>query len=149
MDAQLEGYLLEAEKENLEHQRIFMICPVRGATEEEKEFLRAYKKVLQSRGAQVHYPEEDTIQQDPTGGYGICTQNGQRIINSTQVRVYWTKKSGGSLYDLGTAFNEHLRSKKPIRLINRDLVKQIKDEEGKSKSFEHVLLRLDSLAKSY
>lgn len=124
--------------------KIFLICPVRFASEEEDKFLDNYVGQLESQGCKVHYPKRDTNQKDATGGYRICSDNYQAIKEADEIHVYWTKTSQGSLFDLGVAFNEHKTKNKPIKLVNGENIEKIIDEEKKEKSFEQVLLCLDN-----
>jgi len=123
--------------------KIFLICPVRFASEEEKQILADYVAGLENQGFQVHYPSRDTNQVDPTGGYQICTDNRKAIINADEVHLYWSKASQGSLFDLGVAFSEHIDKGKPIKLVNRKDIERIVAEEQKPKSFEKVFLLVD------
>ena len=119
-------------KENLE-KRIFMICPVRDATNEEKQFLQDYMSRLESQWHKVHYPARDTNQDDPFG-LNICSENRQAIRDADEIHIYWTKKSKGTLFDIGMMF----MAGKPVVLINRvDL------ERTPHKSFQNVLLEID------
>ena len=112
--------------------KVFIICPVREATEEEDRRIREYIKTLEDAGDTVHYPPRDTNQTDPIG-YNICFENCQGIIDADEVHVFWTAKSGGSKFDLGMCF----MAKKHIYIINRD---EVKATEGKS--FNNVLITL-------
>jgi hypothetical protein len=114
--------------------KVFMICPVRNATDEEKEFLQNYMDTLESQGVQVHYPPRDTNQVDPEGGINICTENRAAIRAADEVHIYWNASSSGSGFDLGMTF----QIEKPLKLINREYVKPT---EGKS--FQNVVLALD------
>ena len=115
------------------NKRIFMICPVRGITEEEKKFLQRYIARLEKQGFTVHYPPRDTDQNDPIGTY-ICTQNREAILNSGAIHIYWNPKSQGSTFDFGMAFMAGRR----IVVVNRDGVQQTPQ-----KSFENVLRDID------
>jgi hypothetical protein len=110
---------------------IFIICPVREVTEEEKRQIEAHVFNLEMSGCKVHWPQRDTNQNDLVG-LNICTQNKNAIINADEIHVYWNSKSTGSLFDFGMAFSLG----KPIRLIN-DVKKT------PHKSFENVLLELE------
>lgn len=114
--------------------RVFIVCPVRGIEEEGKQFLQDYVSKLESQGHSVHYPPRDTKQDDPVG-LRICSDNREAIEKSDEVHVYWSGKSEGTKFDLGMAFSEG----KPVVLINRDKV-----ESTPYKSFQNVLLELDS-----
>ncbi len=130
---------------------IFLVCPVRGMSEEEKQFLDAYVASLEKQGCTVHYPPRDTNQVDSTGGYQILHDNRKALIEAKEVRVYWNKSSQGSLFDFGVSFGEHEDKGKPVRLVNRSDVEKLVEEQNKKgipKSFEKVLLRLDDKARS-
>jgi hypothetical protein len=127
---------------------IYMLCPVRKATDEQKAFLKEYKRKQEARGLKVHYPADDTNQEDKTGGYRICEDHCGEIASSKSVHAYWTA-STGSYVDLGTALREHFRRNMDILLINRKDVEKIVTEQrnkGITKSYEMVLLKLDDLA---
>jgi hypothetical protein len=117
--------------------KVFLICPVRGITEEERQILGKYVADLEQSGYDVHFPLRDTDQND-TVGMRICSQNRDAIISADEIHVYWNPKSEASRFDLGMAF----ATEKPIKLINRKNV-------GKTpyKSLQNVLLELDSLYK--
>ncbi len=113
--------------------KIFLICPVRNATEQDKEATSAYISKLEAKGKKVHYPPRDTNQNDPVG-LNICRQNRQAILDSNEVHVYWTPGSEGTKFDLGMAF----MADKPIKFVNsRDYIR------ATSESFESFLLELD------
>jgi len=114
---------------------IFIICPVRNLTREEKFQIQYYIYSLEYKGNIVHYPLRDTNQNDNIG-YNICLENAQAIINADEVHVFWNKDSKGSLFDLGMAFI----TDKKIKLIN-------KIEPTEYKSFENVLLKLESIGR--
>ena len=86
--------------------KIFLICPVRNATEEQKARMMEYISTLEKNGHQVHYPARDTKQEDETGGWNICTQNKNAIWWADEVHIFWDDKSTGSLFDLGVAFGD-------------------------------------------
>ena len=137
-------------KQNFEYD-VYMICPVRGATEEETIILKEYRDKLTEEGKRVCYPAESTDQNDESGGYQICEDHCKEIHNSDQVHVYWNPSSNGSYVDLGTAFSNHFVHGRKIRLINRGAVEKIVDEGERkniTKSYGHVLLKLDNLSKS-
>ena len=120
--------------------KIFIICPVRDVTDEEKRFIADYIVRLESKNCKVHYPSRDTNQNDPIG-VKICAQNRAAIKESDEVHVYWNRKSAGSLFDLGMAFS----MEKKIVSINPEYVLQgITD--GK-KSFYNVLASLSGIRK--
>ena len=119
---------------NLE-KKIFMICPVREADNEEKEFLQQYIDNLEQQGHKVHYPPRDTNQDDPIG-YNICRENRQAILDADEIHIYFTPKSKGTLFDIGMTF----MMEKPIVLVNKDKI-----ERTPHKSFQNVLIELDRM----
>ena len=120
--------------ENLE-QKIFLICPVRNITDDENRFLQDYISDLEKKGKKVHYPPRDTNQDDSIG-LNICSENRDAIRNADEVHIYWNSTSSGSGFDFGMAF----MIEKPIKLINKDKI-----EKTPYKSFQNVLLKLDSM----
>ena len=129
----------------------FLICTVREADESDLAFLKRYVTEREASWLKVYYPTRDTKQVDETGGYRICCDNNEAMSQSKAVSVYWTKKSQGTKFDLGMAFEQHRAQGKPIRLANRPTVENIVAEqrvEGLKKSFEMVLLSLDDMATS-
>lgn len=119
----------------------YIICPVRGIPKETAAILDDYVARLEETGKTAHYPLRDVEQlSDPTG-LRILSEHRIAMENCERVRVYWTGKSEGSLFDLGMAFS----LKKPIILINRCDVE--KAAVAGKKSFENVLLTLDREAK--
>ncbi len=112
--------------------RIFLICPVRGATPDELSMMEKYVQGLESSGHVVHWPPRDTDQRDPIG-LRICGDNRQAIVDANEVHVWWSPTSMGSLFDLGMAF----ALEKKIVLANFDRV-----ERTPNKSFSNVLLEL-------
>jgi len=134
---------------------VYMLCPVRNATDEEKKYLLEYKKKLEEKGFKVHYSAE-TPQEDETGGYGIVTDHCDEILNSKTVHIYWNPSSQGSYVDLGSSLIENRRRGLDILLMKKNIVRKIVDTqkkdwiekkmEGFPKSYEMVLLYLDSIA---
>ena len=122
-------------RKNLEEKSAFVICPVREATSEERDYILEYISKLEAEGYRVHYPARDTNQND-TNGLRICTDNREAIKSHKEVHVYWNGKSTGSLFDFGMAF----MAGKPIIVFNRDYVKTLVTN---GKSFHNVLLALD------
>lgn len=112
---------------------VYVVCPVRGVSPEEKQFLDNHVAGLEAEGARVHYPPRDVNQDDPTG-LRICTEHAKAMDDCKEVHIYWTEKSEGSRFDLGMAFALNKR----IRLINPEMV-----QRTPHKSYANVLLELD------
>lgn len=116
--------------------KVFIICPVRSLNDKEKSFIEQYIQTLEEQGNEVHYPPRNTNQDDYIG-YNICLQNCLAILEADEVHVYFNKDSKGTLFDLGMAF----MACKIVKLIN-------KLEPTEHKSFENVLIALDSFRKN-
>lgn len=84
--------------------KIFIICTVRGATDEYLKKLYDYVAKLEAEGHEVHLPPRDTNQEDDTGGYQICSDNKDGIVWSDEVHISYNEKSTGTHFDLGMAF---------------------------------------------
>jgi nucleoside 2-deoxyribosyltransferase len=82
--------------------KIFVICTVRGASEEYKKKLEDYVADLESKGNKVHLPHRDTKQDDT--GYNICTQNARAIAMCDEVHIFYNPDSQGTHFDMGVAF---------------------------------------------
>jgi nucleoside 2-deoxyribosyltransferase len=114
--------------------KVFLICPVRGATDKETKEIDGYVKSLEDKGIEVYWPARDTCQTDPIG-YAICCANWNAIREADEIHVWYNPTSQGSLFDLGMAFELC----KPIFLANR---KSVAPTDGKS--FANFLLYLDA-----
>ena len=110
--------------------KIFLICPVRNATEDQKKRMTEYIEELESNGNKVHYPARDTKQEDLTGGWNICTTNKNAILESDEVHIFWDDKSTGSLFDLGVAFGAN----KKLVVVNPGAI-----DTSNTKSFHNVI----------
>ena len=111
----------------VEHLKVFVICPVANLTGEKKLAIEQHIAELESKGVKVHWPPRDTPQDDPVG-YNICCANRDAIKSADEVHIFWNSTSRGSLFDFGMAF----ALRKTIRLINDPT-------STPKKSFENVL----------
>lgn len=96
---------------------IFLICPVRDASDEINKLLEEYVDKMEKKGYRVHYPKYDTDQTDPTGGIRICEDNRRAIENADEIHLWYDPSSKGSQFDLGVAF----ALGKKIVLANKDV----------------------------
>ena len=119
--------------------KIFIVCPVRNQTKKESKFLSNYVSQLKSMGHYVHYPLEDTNQNDPIG-LSIVWENRSAMRDADEVHVYWNPTSQGSNFDVGMLF----MAEKPVKLINRENI-----HRTSHKSLENVLIELDEKYKHY
>ncbi len=116
--------------------KIYLICPVREITEEEKTEIGKYVADLEKAGHKVHWPPRDVDQNDPTG-LRICSEHREAMLEAHEIHIWWNKKSQGSLFDFGMAFAFLAIFRKKIVLANPESV-----ERTSTKSFNNVLLEL-------
>ena len=107
--------------------KMFLICPVRNISEQDRKDLLLTLKKLESE-YEVYYPARDTDQNDNTG-YRICTDNKNAIMQADIIGVYWDGKSQGGLFDMGMAFALN----KPIKVI-------LTPSKTEGKSFQNMLM---------
>ena len=105
--------------------KIFLICPVRNATEEQRKWIEDFVKEKQSSDYIVHAPHLHTNQNDTLGGFNVCKENSLAVASSSEVDIYYDQTSTGSIFDLGVAYALH----KPIKLLNEeDITFRIDDQ---------------------
>ena len=82
--------------------KAFVICTVRGASDEYRTKLETYVSQLEKSGVKVHLPHRDTNQD--ARGYDICKQNAMAIKNADEVHIFYNKESQGTHFDMGVSF---------------------------------------------
>lgn len=82
--------------------KVFIICSVRGASEEYRIKLENYVSELENKGVIVHLPHRDTNQN--ARGFDICIQNANAIKDSDEVHIFYNSSSQGTHFDMGVAF---------------------------------------------
>jgi nucleoside 2-deoxyribosyltransferase len=95
--------------------KVFIICPVRNATFEDKAVQREHVAVLEKQGHSVHWPPRDTDQNET--GLHICQTNRDAIAEADEVHLFYTPGSQGTHFDMGMAFALN----KSIRVISSSL----------------------------
>lgn len=130
-----------AKKEKLEQEveKVFILCPVRNLTPAEDAEIKAYVRMLESKGIKVHYPPRDTNQNDPIG-LNICIQNRAAIKSSGEIHNYFNPASRGTVFDTGMAF----MAEKPLFIINAGIF-----EHHPSDDFAGFLLKYAYNTKIY
>jgi hypothetical protein len=125
--------------------KVLLISPVAMANDSENKAIVSYVKQLKDQGAEVHWPFYDTNQDDPTGGFQICRDNCQKILESDEIHIWYNETSGGSKFDMGAVFMlvEMLGLKKKIVIAN-----DAKVVDDKKKSFFKVFRRLAEKTKN-
>ncbi len=110
------GVKLDRIDSNPVENKIFLICPVRNATADQKKWIEDFVKEKNDNGYIIHAPHLHTVQTDLFGGYAICKQNAEAIASSEEIDIYYDQSSIGSIFDLGVAYALH----KPLRLLNSE-----------------------------
>jgi hypothetical protein len=87
--------------------RIYIICPVRRATEEQKQRINLYVAMLEIDGHKVCLPYRDVPQTTPEG---IVRKERAEISMCDEVHVFWDNDSVGSHVDLGMALGLNKRT---------------------------------------
>lgn len=84
--------------------KVFLISPVQRVTPEENARIGAYVAELEASGKEVHWPIRDTKQEDPTGGFTVCSDNFQAMAAAHEIHIWYAESSGGSKFDMGIVF---------------------------------------------
>ena len=113
--------------------KIYLICPVRNVTEEQKKEIDDYVATQEAEGNKVHYPPRDVNQNDETG-FNIVVAHRRAMKKCDRVDVFYDKNSTGSHFDLGMAFMEG----KKIKLI------KAYQEDNAGKSFVKIMKMLEA-----
>lgn len=96
---------------------IFLICPVRNATEEQIKRMRDYISKVKANGDNIYYPNDDNaFEHTDDVGYIICDENRRALLQADEIHIFWDKTSSGSLFDLGMAF----ASNKKLIIVNAE-----------------------------
>ena len=83
---------------------VYLICPVRNASDEDRASLNRYVEGLEADGVTVHYPPRDVDQSDDGIGLELNATHRQAMLACKEVHVFWDPNSKGSHFDLGMAF---------------------------------------------
>lgn len=110
------GIKIDKIENNSISNKIFLICPVRNATNEQREWIENYVKEKNECGYIIHAPHLHTRQNDLFGGYAICKQNALAVASSNEIDIYYDQKSTGSVFDLGVSY----ALRKPLVLLNEN-----------------------------
>lgn len=125
--------------------KIFLISPVRQATDEIMEKVEAYVKKKEREGYEVHWPIRDTNQVDPSGGINICDTNLSKMFDADEIHLWYLMSSSGIHFDMGGVYMmlRILGKKKKFFFVNS---KEFDEEAKKSKkSFIQVFRALEKI----
>lgn len=106
--------------------KIFVICSVRGTSDEYKRKLEEYVQNLESNDCVVHLPHRDTNQN--ARGIDICTQNANAIREADEVHIFYNGTSQGTHFDMGVAF-----------ALKKKLVVVENEKYGEGKSYPRMI----------
>lgn len=99
--------------------RVYIICPVRRLTPEEKERVLNYVQQLEESDYKVRCPFRDTPQEDEIG-LRIVQDHEDDIVWADEIHVWWNPTSEGSLWDFAQArMAKRFMPQKTIRIINK------------------------------
>jgi hypothetical protein len=104
---------------------IFLICPVRKATEEQIKRMKAYIAHMETSGYKIHYPDRDTNQVNPIG-YRICRDNGRALGKAGSIHIFYDNTSTGTLFDLGMVYYFN----KSLKIVNQGEIQFRNDDFG-------------------
>ncbi|MDD3101544.1 MAG: hypothetical protein PHE59_00120 [Patescibacteria group bacterium] len=114
---------------------VYIICPVRKLTDQEKERILNYVEDLEKKGYIVRCPFRDTPQEDEVGLRIVTDHEINDILWADEIHIWWNPTSEGSLFDFAQArMLSHIKENKII-LINVDEI-----EITSKKSYTNVLL---------
>ena len=112
--------------------RVFLICPVRNASEDQIAEMNSYIYKLEQKGYEVFYPTRDNKYEDTDNiGVRICTTNCDAIRRCDEVHIFFDPESRGTLFDIGAAF----ALRKPVVIANESAL-----SKTPNKSFVNVIL---------
>ncbi len=114
--------------------KIFIICSVRGVSNEHERKLENYASNLEDKGYKVHLPHRDTNQE--AKGIEICKENSAAIFNADEIHIFYNSKSQGTHFDMGVAF----ALGKPLIVIENE-------KYGEGKSYPRMIDEWKSLKK--
>lgn len=80
--------------------KIFLICPVMNATQEQRNWIEKFVVQKYNEGYLIHAPHLHTRQLDLFGGYAIRKQNAEAVATSQEIDIYYDQSSAGSVFDL-------------------------------------------------
>lgn len=115
--------------------KVYVICPVRNASEEDRKFAAEYVAALEAQGITVHYPPRDSDQTDDGVGLKVNESNRNALLLSDEVHVIWDPKSFGSHFDFGMVFMLAAMRKCPVVLV-RPVTRT------STKSYSNILIEL-------
>lgn len=115
--------------------KIFIICSVRGASEEYRSKLEKYVANLEAQGILVHLPHRDTDQS--ARGIDICRQNAKAIEECDEVHIFYNSASQGTHFDMGVAF-----------ALNKKIVICENEDFGEGKSYPRMLTEWEEIYKA-
>jgi len=103
--------------EEKEKTSIFLICPVRDASDPINILIKNYVEEKKAAGFRVYYPKGDINQIISSGGIRICEDNRQAIENADEVHLWYDPSFWESQFYLGMAF----ALGKKVILANKDV----------------------------
>ncbi len=119
---------------NTNKKKVFIICSVRGTSDDYKKKLEDYVQKLEKNGYIVHLPHRDTNQN--ATGLEICKENASAIFNSDEVHIFYNGKSQGTHFDMGVTF-----------ALNRKIIIVENEPLTEGKSYQRMLFEWENSLK--
>lgn len=124
---------------------IFLICPVRNASQAVREKIASYVNGLEALGHEVYWPDRDNPHQNTDKiGILIIDYNRRKMLEADEIHIWYDKNSTGSIFDLGMFFVISLLPYHPYMYTHqyrKFVIVNIEDiKPTPHKSFENVLL---------
>lgn len=132
-------YTIAAMHAYYRRRRVYLICPVRNCTPEQKAAMDKYVDVLEQQGCEVHYPPRDVNQSNDDGGVRICVEHMKYMAQCNEVHVWYDNESKGSHFDLGMAFIAPTLSSRPLKVVWANNSGPVAE-----KSFQNVLAAMSA-----
>ena len=115
--------------------KVYLVCPVRNSSEEQRRHAQDYVSQLEKQGIVVHFPPRDSDQREDGIGLRVNESNRSAILSSDESHVIWDSTSYGSHFDLGMVFMLRAMRNVPIKLVNEP-------QRTEGKSYSNILLEL-------
>jgi nucleoside 2-deoxyribosyltransferase len=103
---------------------VFIICSVRGASEEYRAKLESYVSELERKNIEVHLPHRDSNQKARV--IEICEENADAIRNADEVHIFYSSSSQGTHFDMGVAFAYNKR----LIVVENEIYREGKNFSG-------------------
>lgn len=113
--------------------KIYIICPVRKATQEQEKDVNEYINFMEKNGHEIH--SYKNVDQNDETGINIILNHAYAMDWCDRVDIFWDTTSEGSAFDLGMA----IFAAKKLKLI------KVYGEDKPGKSFLKVIKKIEEI----